>query len=148
MSPSSFFFFFSSRRRHTRWPRDWSSDVCSSDLPLKQVSKDALPVDASMSTPDDLALLIDGPGATRCPAVLVLVLPQQLLRPLDPVHFELAADRLRSGSLGAHVPGDEPLTGTRPGLLDPVTVRVARVQVLAERQVELLGDAGHGRAQT
>src|SRR5690625_5957793 len=22
----------SSRRRHTRWPRDWSSDVCSSDL--------------------------------------------------------------------------------------------------------------------
>src|SRR5439155_22661017 len=26
-------FFYSSRRRHTRWPRDWSSDVCSSDLP-------------------------------------------------------------------------------------------------------------------
>src|SRR5437773_11690289 len=26
------FFFFSSRRRHTRWPRDWSSDMCSSDL--------------------------------------------------------------------------------------------------------------------
>src|SRR5439155_6346973 len=30
-----FFFFFSSRRRHTRWPRDWSSDVCSSDLYLR-----------------------------------------------------------------------------------------------------------------
>src|SRR5690625_7850595 len=30
------FFFFSSRRRHTRWPRDWSSDVCSSDLPAIQ----------------------------------------------------------------------------------------------------------------
>src|SRR5439155_2882882 len=29
------FFFFSSRRRHTRWPRDWSSDVCSSDLDIK-----------------------------------------------------------------------------------------------------------------
>src|SRR5207253_8628183 len=28
-------FFFSSRRRHTRWPRDWSSDVCSSDLPAQ-----------------------------------------------------------------------------------------------------------------
>src|SRR2546429_1286135 len=28
----SFFFFFSSRRRHTRCSRDWSSDVCSSDL--------------------------------------------------------------------------------------------------------------------
>src|SRR5207253_8199967 len=31
-----FFFFFSSRRRHTRWPRDWSSDVCSSDLGRNQ----------------------------------------------------------------------------------------------------------------
>src|SRR5207302_5394164 len=28
-----FFFFFSSRRRHTIFSRDWSSDVCSSDLP-------------------------------------------------------------------------------------------------------------------
>src|SRR5947209_3678487 len=31
-SDSSCFFFFSSRRRHTRYWRDWSSDVCSSDL--------------------------------------------------------------------------------------------------------------------
>src|SRR5690625_6641661 len=31
-------FFFSSRRRHTRWPRDWSSDVCSSDLTLEEDS--------------------------------------------------------------------------------------------------------------
>src|SRR3989449_11495485 len=30
-----FFFFFSSRRRHTRCSRDWSSDVCSSDLPAR-----------------------------------------------------------------------------------------------------------------
>src|SRR5207247_6915324 len=29
-----FLFFFSSRRRHTRSTRDWSSDVCSSDLTL------------------------------------------------------------------------------------------------------------------
>src|SRR5690625_7888419 len=29
------FFFFSSRRRHTSWPRDWSSDVCSSDLTVR-----------------------------------------------------------------------------------------------------------------
>src|SRR5699024_12002805 len=31
------FFFFSSRRRHTRSKRDWSSDVCSSDLPFKGI---------------------------------------------------------------------------------------------------------------
>src|SRR3712207_9403052 len=29
------FFFFSSRRRHTRYWRDWSSDVCSSDLRIR-----------------------------------------------------------------------------------------------------------------
>src|SRR6266498_4944961 len=34
VSFSWLFFFFSSRRRHTRCGRDWSSDVCSSDLSL------------------------------------------------------------------------------------------------------------------
>src|SRR6266496_6219876 len=33
-----FFFFFSSRRRHTRSLRDWSSDVCSSDLEAQTVA--------------------------------------------------------------------------------------------------------------
>src|SRR5690625_7890477 len=46
------FFFFSSRRRHTRWPRDWSSDVCSSDL-------DKLGVIANLSAKAD-RLLIGG----------------------------------------------------------------------------------------
>src|SRR5204863_4206909 len=32
ISPTVVIFFFSSRRRHTRSLRDWSSDVCSSDL--------------------------------------------------------------------------------------------------------------------
>src|SRR5947209_8455435 len=32
LASSIFLFFFSSRRRHTRYWRDWSSDVCSSDL--------------------------------------------------------------------------------------------------------------------
>src|SRR5690606_39724056 len=36
-------FFFSSRRRHTRFSRDWSSDVCSSDLTLdKYVNSDTI----------------------------------------------------------------------------------------------------------
>src|SRR5947209_12268403 len=36
-----FSFFFSSRRRHTRYWRDWSSDVCSSDLkPTKETSEE------------------------------------------------------------------------------------------------------------
>src|SRR5690606_40494990 len=43
-----FSFFFSSRRRHTRFSRDWSSDVCSSDLAFRQprcaCEKDDIPV--------------------------------------------------------------------------------------------------------
>src|SRR5256885_3209528 len=35
MSSRRFVFFFSSRRRHTRLQGDWSSDVCSSDLPVR-----------------------------------------------------------------------------------------------------------------
>src|SRR3989449_985712 len=35
-----FFFFFSSRRRHTRCSRDWSSDVCSSDLSTEQARRE------------------------------------------------------------------------------------------------------------
>src|SRR5207253_3617377 len=37
----------SSRRRHTRWPRDWSSDVCSSDL-IKE--RDAIVLDPMLAT--------------------------------------------------------------------------------------------------
>src|SRR5215204_1021877 len=42
-APSLHFFFFSSRRRHTRSLCDWSSDVCSSDLP--QVGVEGGPVE-------------------------------------------------------------------------------------------------------
>src|SRR6185295_11695579 len=37
------FFFFSSRRRHTRYWRDWSSDVCSSDLTWRSTSSGRRP---------------------------------------------------------------------------------------------------------
>src|SRR6267378_3048899 len=43
-----FFFFFSSRRRHTRSLRDWSSDVCSSDLGGAEVALDAWDVDVAV----------------------------------------------------------------------------------------------------
>src|SRR5207245_8126709 len=38
-SPTLYSFFFSSRRRHTRCYRDWSSDVCSSDLIRHSISE-------------------------------------------------------------------------------------------------------------
>src|SRR5256884_1780793 len=47
----SWFFFFSSRRRHTRCSRDWSSDVCSSDLFSRAAG-------ALFITPSGLSVLI------------------------------------------------------------------------------------------
>src|SRR5256884_5583402 len=52
------FFFFSSRRRHTRCSRDWSSDVCSSDLdvPLAAHPAGALPVPLPLEVGDAFVL--------------------------------------------------------------------------------------------
>src|SRR2546422_4033821 len=45
-----FFFFFSSRRRHTRCSRDWSSDVCSSDLTELATQLEKLQAQAAVAT--------------------------------------------------------------------------------------------------
>src|SRR3712207_8026489 len=45
-------FFFSSRRRHTRYWRDWSSDVCSSDLPGLVLTEHEFDVPLDHSRPD------------------------------------------------------------------------------------------------
>src|SRR2546422_5918268 len=39
-------FFFSSRRRHTRCSRDWSSDVCSSDLGFSRLDRKVIVYDS------------------------------------------------------------------------------------------------------
>src|SRR5690606_41076846 len=70
----SSWFFFSSRRRHTRFSRDWSSDVCSSDLPGTPVSwpvgwddlPDVVPADFTVRSAP--ALLDGDPWATMLPA--------------------------------------------------------------------------------
>src|SRR5216683_4537251 len=57
-----FFFFFSSRRRHTRSDRDWSSDVCSSDLGAAiltgPVAADQVPIGTTLSGGNE----VPGPG--------------------------------------------------------------------------------------
>src|SRR5690606_41083149 len=54
-----FFFFFSSRRRHTRFSRDWSSDVCSSDLSSVPTSSAPASIATSMTLSSGV------PGANR-----------------------------------------------------------------------------------
>src|SRR3989442_2046015 len=36
------YFIFTSRRRHTSWGRDWSSDVCSSDLLIARIARSCM----------------------------------------------------------------------------------------------------------
>src|SRR6266536_1624559 len=71
-----FFFFFSSRRRHTRSTRDWSSDVCSSDLLLAEPRAIALDVTRDRDAlPDDEGELgrCHIHDLPRCPARLARV---------------------------------------------------------------------------
>src|SRR5699024_12061868 len=51
-----FMFFFSSRRRHTRSKRDWSSDVCSSDLSSSSLSFLSSPLTYQLEHPRDYPL--------------------------------------------------------------------------------------------
>src|SRR6266508_6420429 len=71
-----FFFFFSSRRRHTRWPRDWSSDVCSSDLAQSLELRTGIgPGNVDILRPDRLRVVV---GEQGC------VLVASLADPFDP----------------------------------------------------------------
>src|SRR5690606_41206366 len=64
-----FIFFFSSRRRHTRFSRDWSSDVCSSDLHLSELRFAELPLSA------ELQRGIAEAGFTNCTPIQSQTLP-------------------------------------------------------------------------
>src|SRR5699024_11683037 len=54
-----YYFFFSSRRRHTRSKRDWSSDVCSSDLAVLETVLVVVLLEPPRTDPEDQAPLRD-----------------------------------------------------------------------------------------
>src|SRR5690606_39604831 len=58
----SFFFFFSSRRRHTRFSRDWSSDVCSSDLASHYFGDPAGIIRARIGDLEHYVSIVSGPA--------------------------------------------------------------------------------------
>src|SRR5690606_41185774 len=66
-------FLFSSRRRHTIFSRDWSSDVCSSDLDRLLV---AVPED-----PPEQAIIVFAATPDRSDALIELMLLADALRP-------------------------------------------------------------------
>src|SRR3712207_8479647 len=65
------FFFFSSRRRHTRYWRDWSSDVCSSDLAVPLIVR--LDPVGGIGEPDGVIRFHDDVVRTVEPLAFVVV---------------------------------------------------------------------------
>src|SRR5207237_7822809 len=60
-------FFFSSRRRHTRFKCDWSSDVCSSDLGLRDEARGLARTNLAAFGNDDTPIVVNSAG---CGAML------------------------------------------------------------------------------
>src|SRR5439155_739057 len=62
---------FSSRRPHTRWPRDWSSDVCSSDLSvtISITPVNNAPILSAITQPGSVAELADASAQDLAPIV-------------------------------------------------------------------------------
>src|SRR5690606_40952926 len=123
-----FCFFFSSRRRHTRFSRDWSSDVCSSDL----VSYPREPVDAEADE-------------TRAYAMSLINGIKELL-PINPLYGEELKHYLNRFS--PHEPG--PLTDFAAAITSakgrelqdvlatlPVLARMQKVLPLLRKEIEV-----------
>src|SRR5256885_6540811 len=78
-----FYFFFASRRRHTRLQGDWSSDVCSSDLPLAVETREACLEAVEAEIRLEVALLDELEDGAAQPRALAPVAerPDERLRP-------------------------------------------------------------------
>src|SRR3712207_6396029 len=75
--------FFSSRRRHTRYWRDWSSDVCSSDLDMHNLFGDTNAVHVSVSEKGyAIEQIIDGETVAEV-LDYVQYSPKKLVRTLE-----------------------------------------------------------------
>src|SRR2546422_186310 len=89
-----FIFFFSSRRRHTRCSRDWSSDVCSSDLNMPGIASAATAVVIGYIAGGTKTIRV-GSGGIMLPNHSPLVIAEQFgtLASLYPGRIELGLGR-------------------------------------------------------
>src|SRR2546429_5284787 len=114
-----FFFFFSSRRRHTRCSRDWSSDVCSSDLKkckpgdaVNARTTEAIKSEGKMVIPKGSKLVghvteasARGNGETE--SALGIVFDKAILKNGQEIPLNVAIQALASAQGGPSMAGDE-----------------------------------------
>src|SRR5690606_39129225 len=100
------YFFFSSRRRHTRFSRDWSSDVCSSDLGFAVVEGHVLRQQAEMVAAGQQAFellpgLVDAADGGQCVDVPEAADGEAGLRLAEVVGGDVAEQRGAAAQVGA-----------------------------------------------
>src|SRR5690606_40998478 len=83
---NSCLFFFSSRRRHTSFSRDWSSDVCSSDLVLERIRENLVQAFAEHEWPVTLSM-----GICHCYDPMLHRDASLILRAADKAMYEAKA---------------------------------------------------------
>src|SRR2546428_4965012 len=142
MSCDIVFFFFSSRRRHTRSDRDWSSDVCSSDLRIREQR----PFVAGLS--NWVKLEVIGDEKTLFPDTAALVEATRILVKEGFVVLPytnddlIVARRLIDAGAAAIMPLGAPI-GSGMGIQNVAGMRILRAMIT---DVPLIVDAGVGTA--
>src|SRR6267378_7690313 len=106
------FFFFSSRRRHTRSLRDWSSDVCSSDLAPPKANAAVAPEHRS-ADPAGSFTMAPGHNTFVPPPITILTGEASQAIPLDREGLTATADKLRQKLASFGIQGQ--VTQIRPG---------------------------------
>src|SRR5256886_268832 len=105
-----FVFFFSSRRRHTRFDCDWSSDVCSSDLPWVKARD-------GRETGDIVYFTYANRGKKSITVNIAVPEGQALIRALA-ASFDVLIENYKYGDLARYGLGYDALRKTNPGLID------------------------------
>src|SRR5207249_2457523 len=125
-----FYFFFSSRRRHTRSKRDWSSDVCSSDLVDSHKGNYGHLMLIAGSLGKSGAAILAGRGALRSGAGLVTVASPDAVLPI------IAASQAEFMT--------EPLVSTKWGTIAAANGNANRLHALTQGRTLLAIGPGIG----
>src|SRR3712207_1605768 len=133
-------FFFSSRRRHTRYWRDWSSDVCSSDLEMMSLDADGT---------DDITLYINSPGGIVSGMFAIYDVMHLLNSKVNTVCVGMAASAAafllatasgkRAATPNARIMFHQPLGGARGQAVD-IQIQAQQIVFLRERLNEILAE--------
>src|SRR5690606_30224951 len=136
------YFFFSSRRRHTRFSRDWSSDVCSSDLQsrrnlwdvLREIKARGKTIIYTTHYMDEAETLCDRVAIMDHGKILALDAPAALVRDLDAATRVSLTPGILPEEEARRLPGAESVDTDEISLTITTRTPAPVLTALAERQ--------------